>query len=202
MDRQGHIGMKKVPPELDVAPGHELRLGDSRRFGNVRVTPVRVSRSPIEFEHAFGTKSAQRDPTPPVLKLLLRFENVSTDQVFAPLDATLMYKRIFDKKASQVISLNFLGPISERHAGGDLHYPYDQPEFSEYVLAGQDLNHALKPGETWETYVPSEEGIAQVDGEWVWRVLFRKGYNPESKRGVTTLIDVRFQGDEVVAAGL
>ncbi|HUQ70344.1 MAG TPA: hypothetical protein VM165_12515 [Planctomycetaceae bacterium] len=197
MDKSGHIGMKKVPPELDVAPGHELRIGDSQRFGNVRVTPVRVSRSPIRFEHAFGKQTAHREPTQPVLKLTLRFENVSSDQEFAPLDATLLYKRIFDKKAAKFIVLNFLSPEADRRSGGELHYLYDLPEFSEYVLAGQDLNHPLKPGETWETYVPSEEGIAAVEGEWVWRVLFRKGYNFESKRGVTTLIDVRFAGDEV-----
>jgi len=197
MDKSGHIGMKKVPPELDVAPGHELRLGESQRFGNVRVTPVRVSRSPIKFEHAFGKQTAQREPTQPVLKLTLRFENVSTDQEFAPLDATLLYKRIFDKKAAKFIALNFLSPEADRRNGENLHYLYDLPEFSEYVLAGQDLNHPLKPGETWETYVPSEEGITSIDGDWVWRVLLRKGYNPESKRGVTTLIDVRFSGEEV-----
>jgi hypothetical protein len=93
--------------------------------------------------------------------------------------------------------LNFLGPEADRRAGKTMNYVYDLPEFSEYVLFGQDLNHALKPGETWETYVPSEEGLAKLDGEWVWRVLFRKGYNPESQRGVTTLIDVRFRPDDV-----
>lgn len=197
MDKSGQIGMKKVPPEMNVAPGHVLRLGESQRFGNVRVTPVRVTRGPIRFDHAFEAQKLQHEPTQPVLKLTLRFENVSTDQEFAPLDATLMYKRIFDRKAGGIIALNFLGPEAERRSGGELHYLYDLPEFSEYVLHGQDLNHSLPPGQSWETYVPSEEGIAGVDGEWVWRVLFRKGYNPDSKRGVTTLIDVRFDGNDV-----
>jgi hypothetical protein len=196
-DKSGNIGMKRVPPELDVAPGHVLALGESQRFGNVRVTPIKVTRSRIQFEHAFGKAKLNRQSAEAVLKLRLRFENVSADQEFAPLDATLMYKRIFDSKTGKLLALNFLGPESDRRAGGPMHHLYDLPEFSEYVLAGQDLSHALKPGESWETYVPSVEGLTQVDGEWVWRVLFRKGYNPESKRGVTTLIDVRFDGRDV-----
>jgi hypothetical protein len=198
-DKSGNIGMKKVTPELDVAPGH------SQRFGNVRVTPVKVTRSPIRFEHAFAPaphsknkKPVTRTPTEPVLKLALKFENVSADQEFAPLDSTLIYKRIFESQSGEVFALNFVGPEADRKSGGELHRHYDLPEFSEYVLVGQNLGHTLKPGETWETYVPSEEGLTQIDGEWVWRVLLRKGYHPQSKRGVTTLIDVHFDGSDVI----
>jgi hypothetical protein len=199
MDQSGNIGMKVVPPELDVAPGHELRLGQSQRFGSLKVTPLRVTRSSLQFEHAFGKKKAHREPTEPVLKLWLRFENVSRDQEFAPLDATLLYKRIYDRKSRKLVALNFLGPVDERRSDGRLHYLYDMPEYSEFVMSDQNLNRALKPDEFWETYIPSEEGYEEPAGEWVWRVLFRKGYHPQSKRGVTTLIDVRFDASDIIS---
>lgn len=45
VDASGEVGMKVAPPQINVAPGHVLRLGESRRFGNVRVTPLKVTRA-------------------------------------------------------------------------------------------------------------------------------------------------------------
>ena len=69
--------------------GHILQLGESRRFGDVRVTPLRVSAEPLEFRH-YENPDATRDPTAPVLKLWLRLENLSDDTAFPPYDAALM----------------------------------------------------------------------------------------------------------------
>ena len=48
-----------------------------------------------------------------------------------------------------------------------------------------------------ETFIPSEEDARNLSGDLVWRFQFRKGYNPTSKRGVTTLIDVRFNSKDI-----
>lgn len=197
--KDGAVGMKQVLPMLDVAPGHELELGQSQRFGNVVVTPVKVTRGPLTFQHAYGNTNAKQAPTQPVLKLWLKFENVSRDQEFPPLDRTLVYRRLFDEKLG-VFSLNFLCEEDQRKLKkGIRHVVYDMPEFSEFTVVGQDLDHWVKPGETWETYIPSEEGLAEIDGLWVWRVLFRKGLNQQSGRGVTTLIDVHFSDKDIQA---
>jgi len=206
----GKVGMKVPKPQENVAPGHELRLGESQRYGNLKVTPVKITRGPIRFEHAFQTKGARREPSAPVLKLWLRFENVSADQVFPPLDRTIVYKRIPTKGKSkrEFFTNNFFCEADERREDGRLHYVFDMPEFSEFLVVGQDLDHDVKPGEAWESFIPSEENVTDLAGDCVWRVQFRKGYHPESRRGVTTLIDVHFRTDEIVeeetpeAAGL
>lgn len=194
----GQVGMRTAAPDATVARGHVLQLGESRRFGNVRVTPLQITRGPLHFVHAFGDRNAQREPTKPVLKLWLRFENVSADQTFPPLTPALVFKRKL-LKDGRFQTNNFIAAEAERSKkGGELSYVYDLSEFSEFQLAGQDLSHLVKPGEIWETYVPSEENVAAQDGVWIWRVWFRKGYHPQSRRGVTTIIDVRFHPASVL----
>jgi hypothetical protein len=72
------------------------------------------------------------------------------------------------------------------------------PEFSEFVIVGQDLDRDVKPGETWDTFIPSQDGIVDLHGDCVWRVQFRKGYHAGTGRGVTTLVDVKFDPQEIV----
>ncbi len=198
--KDGAVGIPRVLPGFDLAPGHELQLGESQRFGNLKVTPVKVTRGTLEFVHAYGNGKVKKEPSEPVLKLWLKFENVSKGQEFPPLDRTLVYRRIFDPKLQSEFSLNFLCKADQRkREDGERHFLYDMPEFSEFNLQGQNLDHWLTPGETWETFIPSEEGLADLKGNWVWRVLFRKGLNPDSGRGVTTLIDVKFDGKQITA---
>ena len=64
-------------------------------------------------------------------------------------------------------------------------------------MVGQNIGKELAPGESRETYIPAEEVVELADGPWMWPVQFRKGYHPNSFRGVTTLIDVRFEPDAV-----
>jgi hypothetical protein len=197
--RGDSVALVVPAPQENVAPGHVLRLGKSQRYGSVRVTPVKITRGPIEFDHAYKDQGVQLNPSEPVYKLWLKFENVSRDQVFPPLDRTLVFKRVFLKQNNQrPLTNNFLCAVDQRHKEGNLHYVYDMPELSEFVVVGQNLDQDVKPGETWETFIPSEELIDDLTGDCVWRVQFRKGYNPSSGRGVTTLIDVQFHADEIV----
>jgi hypothetical protein len=190
---KGSVAIEVPAPQEEVAPGHVLKLGESQRFGSLRVTPVRITRGPIEFDHGFKFEDTTLEPSEPVLKLWLKFENVSRDQTFPPLDSTLVYKRVFKKQGPQRIFTNgFLCAADERRQGGQLYYVYELPELSEFVVVGQDLNRDLPPGDAWETFIPSQEEAVELSGDCVWRVQFRKGYNRRSGRGVTTLIDVPF----------
>jgi hypothetical protein len=194
--RRSEVSMEVPPPESNVAPGHVLRLGDTQRFGSLKLTPVKITRGPLMFAHAFKQNESPPEPSEPVFKLWLKFENVSEDQVFPPLDRTLVYKRIFTKK--KIYTNNFLCAAKERRAAGNLFYVYDMPEFSEFVIVGQDLDRDVKPGETWDTFIPSQDGIVDLHGDCVWRVQFRKGYHAGTGRGVTTLVDVKFDPQEIV----
>lgn len=186
--------------EYDAAatmpPGHTLQLGDSRQFGNIRVDVLRISREPVEFAHFSGDSKRWREASQPVLKLWLRFTNVSDDQVIVPVDAELLLKRAVNS-SGKMLANNFVIRASDKPAGGPRVFLYDHPLTSEWDLKEQNLGLALKPGESLETYVPSAvDGLEDLEGNLLWRVHFRKGHSPRGY-GVTTLIEVAFSRSDV-----
>lgn len=196
-NKSGDISWKYNPPKNDVAPGHVLSLGQSQRFGSLRVTPLKVTRGPLRFEHYSGQPGSSRDPSGPVLKLWVKFENISRDQSFVALDPHLLYTRKSINLGESIQANGFVTTETARRAGGPLHYIFDTPILSEFRIVGQNLNRTLEPGDTVEAFVPSEEEASRLSGDLVWRFQFRKGYNPKSFRGVTTLIDVRFNSNDI-----
>jgi hypothetical protein len=181
-----------------MPPGHTLQLGETQRFGSVEVTPLRVTRGPLQFEHFSGRPEYQRDASPPVLKLWLRFRNVSADQRFAPLDRVLLLTRNFAEFGADARANNFVAAADEKRRDGRRVLMFDMPINGEYSIIGERLGEEIGPGETLETFLPtSEEGLDSLQDDLVWRVQFRKGYNPDSLRGVTTLIEVEFHSDQI-----
>lgn len=196
--RKGEVELKVALPRYDVAPGHVLRIGETRRFGSLKVTPLKVTQGPLRFEHALKAPTAQRPPSQPVLKLWVKFENVSRNQTFSPLDPELLFRRKYQGFGRPSLTNQFLCKESERlREGGDLRYLFEQSTTSEFHLAGQQLDNTLGPGQAYETFIPSEEFIDKLDGDLVWRLQFRKGYHPRTRHGVTTLIDVPFARKDV-----
>lgn len=195
--RHGEAALKIAPPDAKVAPGHVLAVGKSRRYGSLKVTPLKITQGTLRFEHALNDPAAQRTPSEPVLKLWLRFENVSRDQRFSPLDSLLLFKRHYQGLGEPDLTNQFLRPVEEGRSEGSLHYVFELSPTSEFRIAGQQLNKVLGPGESLETFIPSEEQIDDLNGDLVWRVQFRKGYHPRTRHGVTTLIDVPFHRNDV-----
>lgn len=195
--RNGEVALKIAPPDANVAPGHVLAVGTSRRYGSLKVTPLRVTQGTLRFEHALNDPAAQRSPSEPVLKLWLRFENVSRDQRFSPLDSLLLFKRHYQGLGQPDLTNQFLCRADERRADGELHHVFELSPTSEFRIAGQQLDQVLGPGESLETFIPSEEQIDGLTDDLVWRVQFRKGYHPRTRHGVTTLIDVPFHRKDV-----
>lgn len=196
IQKSGEVALQVAPPEANVAPGHLLALGESQRFGSLKVTPLRVTQGPLRFEHMLND-SAGRSTTEPVLKLWLRFENVSRDQEFMPLDSVLLFKRHYGDFGSRVLTNQFLCRADQRRRDGDLHHLYELSATSEFRIAGQNLETELGPGKSFETFIPSDEHIDDLVGDLVWRVQFRKGYHHHTRHGVTTLIDVPFRRSDV-----
>ena len=68
-----------------------------------------------------------------------------------------------------------------------------------WLIKDQHLDEELAPGQVLESFIPTvAEEIEALEGDLVWRVHFRKGYNRKSHRGVTTLIEVLFNSSEIV----
>jgi hypothetical protein len=191
--------MQYLPPDKELPPANVMRLGEERRFGSVRVTPLRVTRGPVEFVFYKSDIDESREPEGPLLKLHLRFDNVSRDQEFTPLDRRLVFTKEPDKKEYGLFKANnFVCNVGERAQLGRHVFVYDMSADSEWLIKDQNLDRELKPGESVETFIATtKEQIETLAGDLVWRVQFRKGYNVDSFRGVTTLIEVRFVSSEI-----
>lgn len=195
---------QSVPGDASLPPGHELRLGESQRFGDVVITPTRVTRDVIMVASATraGEPPEQRTEAP-VLKLWFQIQNVSHTAAFAPWDVGLMCHRspeYGNDKATLANSWLRLTP-SGGGAEGVRVLNYLHPPGSPFALIDQNSGKVLQPGETVTTFVACAEEIQQLSLDDMqklrWRLQLRKGVNQSSGNGVTTLVDVTFDAAQV-----
>lgn len=193
---------RRVPDGTPVPEGHVLKLGESRRFGDVVLTPVKVTREPLMFEQ-FQTKApATTLTTDPVLKLWLRFENRSGSYAFPPFDSGLMSHRTprFSTDDSTIVNsmLNVSSPATSSPVRV---LNFLQTMDNAFVIVGQQSGKVIIPEETLETFVASSEDIQYItptaETGYTWRVQFRKGVHESSGHGVTTLVDVLFSEADI-----
>lgn len=195
----GEIERIVVSESAAMPKGHSLKLGQSQRYGIVLVTPLKVTRGPLEFVHHAGDLTQSKPPTGPVLKLWLRFKNVSENQEFMPLGADLLfYRGPTDRYREKMRANNFVCRVDENYDGGNQILMYDHVIEDVWDLKGQNIERGLKPGDEFETYLPSREvGPGELTGQLIWRVQLRKGLNSKTGWGITTLIEVEFHSDEI-----
>ena len=189
-------GFLWYPPATVMAAGHNLGIGDSQRFGNIKVTVLKVTRGPIQFRH-FSDAKQTRPPTFPVLKLWLRFENVSEDQEIAPLDDQLLFHRKGNNYTEYKSSQFVCRADQKNKAKPKIVIAYDHVSGSGWDLANLPLDKPLSPHESREYYVPTvEQNLDELTGDLVWRVHIRKGYSARGN-GVTTLFEVHFDSNDI-----
>ncbi len=199
--------LKLVPEEAELPPGHTLNLRESQTFGYVRVTPLQVTRGMLHFDAPTDNPRGVRASIGPVLKLWLRFDNVSTDQVIPPLDRELRMRRTQnDQNPSRMRANNFVNRVEDRTNRGHrvmMFRPMTQNwKETEWTIQGLEAERSLQPGESFETFLPTTEvGLEKLTGPLVWRFHFRKGFNPQSGNGVTTLAEVVFHSNDIIDEG-
>ncbi len=201
--KENRIAFNLVPEDAEMPPGHTLALGEMRRFGNLEITPLKVTRGMLDFVpfQGGGQASGRKPEVGPVLKLWLKVRNVSSDQLIPPFGEELILKRVLTDDTFEYRANNFLALASDKTRDGHRVLLYDHTQ-NLWNPKGQDLSRTLRPDETFETYLPTEpEGIDQLKGDLVWRVHFRKGFNSKSMRGVTTLIEVVFNRNDIQPEG-
>ena len=176
--------------------GHDLKIGETQQFGNIKVTVIKVTREPIRFRH-FSDKSKSRLPSAPVLKLWLRFTNVSDEQEIAPLDDQLLFHRI-GKDRFSYHSNQFVVQAEQKENREALRViAFDHKIGSGWDLADLPLDKPLQPGESRDYYVPTcENELDKLTGDLLWRVHIRKGYSARGN-GVTTLFEVHFHSNAI-----
>lgn len=180
---------------------HVLRLGETRQFGSVEVTPLRVTRGPLRFEYFDKQTPRQREASEEVWRLHVRFRNLSEDLPVTPLDRHLVYAREEDRQQPGRFKANNFLARWERERATEPVPLFDLSPDSDWVVVDQNLDLEVPPGGTVESFLASEPvGPELLSGPLTWRVHFRKGHNPKSLRGVTTVVEVRFDSGEVEAA--
>ncbi len=191
------------PVDAILPNGHLLTLGQSRRFGDILVEPLRVTYGPLEYEHWSGEGTRTRPPSQQsAVKLWLKFTNMSEETPIAPFDARLILESRFHE--GRMLTNSFL----LRSGTDDIELMHDLPPASEWELHGQHLGKVLEPGESIETYAATDfEHLPDVVGnvgsdeyELVWRLHLRKGFGPAGD-GVTTLVDVAFNSKAIEEDG-
>jgi hypothetical protein len=191
------MNYRTVRSRANLPAGHVLPLGGRQQFGEMVVEPLRVTRGPLQFEHYTGDAARVRPATAPVLKLWLRFTNASPDQRIAPLDARLLSLRRRQEN-DNLVANNFVCRQADRELEQALVLTFDLALQGEWKFRGQDLDRPLAPGESVELYLPTtEEGVADLEGDLVWRFQMRKGFGPRGF-GVTTLVDVEFPSAAII----
>jgi len=192
--KTGKLLYQVLTPTSLLAAHQILELGQTKRFGNIEVTPTKVSTGRIEFTNLQGNSNGFISPPCDVMKLHLTFKNVSKDQSIAPLRSLAFRQQRNDKKV--MTSNIFVCPHDKR---GRTVLAYELNEASERIK-GLDIDRELKPGESCELFIPTASigfpAMLEKNQDFVWRVQFRKGYGPRSF-GVTTLIEVKFSKDKV-----
>lgn len=195
VERSGQVFRDLVPEKAKMPPGHTLALNQTQRFGNIEVTPVRVTKGPLTLEpRAYVGNAAETENVGTVLKLWLKFKNVSEDQVIAPLDDDLLF---FRHPRNYRKANNFVCRASEKSEDGNLVFIYEHWTEGDQELKDANIGAELKPGEEVTVYIPTEtEGWSELEGPLIWRVHIRKGYSPKNF-GVTTIFEVEFDSGTI-----
>lgn len=193
---------QQVPEGTTLPEGHVLKLGQSTRFGDVVVTPTKITREPLKFENFMTKVADDSQTTPPVLKLHFTMKNVATNYAFPPFDSGLMSHRSpleSEEDSAKVNSFLLVRNSAETEPKRFLNFRHSMD--NTFLLTGQNSARPVAPGETLDTFIASSLALNSVtlepDAKCTWRVQIRKGVNIESGNGVTTLIDVTFQGSDV-----
>lgn len=196
---------QSVPADAALPRNHELRLGESRRFGDVVITAEKVVLAPLDFERMSDQTVVPEMRTRPVLQLQFTVENAATDVGFAPFDVGLMSYR--SPEAGEGVDDNVLASSALYvHDSSDevvrvLNYLHAAE--SSFDIAGQHSSQVLGPGESTSTLIASSDAVGEYTStaaSYRWRIHLRKGVNRESRQGVTTLVEVCFSPDEISSA--
>ena len=195
---------RHVPRDLELPPLHRLQLGDERKFGSVIVRPLKVTKDNVEFTHFENSDMTPLSPVGPTLKLWIEFEHTGDCPSFAPYDLRLMTKRAERSDApTESLTNSFLCSAKDLHTRNHMVLNYFHSADSEWNLKDQNADQALDAGQKLTSYVacdPDDFEKLLQDDSLIWRIQFRKGVSPNGN-GVTTLVDVEFNADDIQQAG-
>lgn len=190
---------RKVPEDAALPEGHTLMLGESRQFGDVVLTPFKVTREPIHYVNMMNGSPIEGMSSKPVLKLWFRMHNASKDVAFPPWDVALMSHRS-EQKEEQVANSWLMVRTDAADAETQVLNFYHSPDNS-FDLTDQHSRKLVEPGQDLTSYIVSSEEITNIPQDTIasyrWRIQIRKGVHVATGNGVTTLFDVNFSPNDI-----
>lgn len=195
---------QKIPDQAQLPSGHTLQLGQTARFGDVEITPLRVTREVLTAQNpARKNSSPEAQSDGPVLKLWFRARNVSEQSVFAPWDLQLMCLRSPEYSVDESTLANSWLLADPDTSDSQRILNFMHPPGSLFQLTEQNSGRQLQPGEEAEYYVASADDVQHLKlqdvEQFQWRIQIRKGIS-RSGNGVTTMIDCLFEPEQIADA--
>ena len=198
---------KNVSPLSPLDRRLTLGLKETRRFGNLEVTPLSIEHRRVKVLASDGLVAYE----PHVLALKLRVKNVGAGKAFAPSDPafTSLVQRGEGPRAKNVIHVKgkvvfedgytytFAHPVGDVESIDKRILPLSIEYKNKEKVAEQEFP-ILEPGESAEVLLLSQEdALPKLKGPMIWRVKLRKGRN-EQGTGAAVVIGVPFQKENVV----
>lgn len=195
---------QKISDQAQLPSGHTLQLGQTARFGDVEITPLRVTREVLTAQNpARKNSSPEAQSDGPVLKLWFRARNVSEQSVFAPWDLQLMCLRSPEYSVDESTLANSWLLADPDSSDSQRILNFMHPPGSLFQLTKQNSGLQLQPGEEAEYYVACADDVQHLKlqdvEQFQWRIQIRKGIS-RSGHGVTTMIDCLFQPQQIADA--
>lgn len=188
-----------VPDTASLPTGHELKLGQEARFGEIIFTPTKVVREPLSFVQMTTGQPAIDLKTQDVLKLYFTVKNVSDLMSFSPWDLQLMTHRSPSEGLDESTKANSWLRVSDGQKTARILNYFHSPN-SNFNIVDLLSRVPLKPDESRSMFVASSEEF----DDWLpssadlrWRLQVRKGVHLESKHSVTTFVDVCFSESDI-----
>jgi hypothetical protein len=169
-----------LPPLAPLPDDHVTTLGKPLRIGQLEFTPLEMTTGAVLLvRKGLDADGEQRDGGQGALILRVRLHNLSSDQVFAPLDEAFLRTR--DREA----------PDSLIETGARTRLAlYPLAVESELSIVGQEFRE-LRPGESFETTVVSEKDADEnATGDLMWRLRVR------TSAARTDVVGVRVAGSK------
>jgi hypothetical protein len=150
--------------ELPPLPEENLAaLGQTVQIGELEVTPVEISLSPVSLVRSINQSDWRREDEPSLV-LKLRLKNTSKAHSFAPLERRFLREQSISYDRSMIVtSQSKVIPL------------FSLAVESEWSIEGETFG-VLKPEETAETVIASEPGVAgKLADDMTWRIRVRIG---------------------------
>jgi hypothetical protein len=158
-------------------------LGSTTQIGDLEVTPLRIVPGRVDLVRSIEPNDWRREESASLV-LRLRVKNVSNDNAFAPLE------RRFLREQGAALDRSTIAT-----APGKCINLFPLAIDSEWSIEGQSFSE-LKPGESVETVIASEPGVAdKLTDEMTWRIHLRIGTYR------TDVLGVRFNVHEIEEPG-